>query len=49
MPGLHNLRNATAAVAIGTQLGVSAEQIAAGLADFGGVERRFQRKGEVAA
>ena len=47
VPGLHNLRNATAAVAIGAQLGVSAEHIAAGLADFGGVERRFQRKGEV--
>jgi UDP-N-acetylmuramate--alanine ligase len=47
VPGLHNLRNATAAVAIGMQLGVSAEHIAAGLADFGGVERRFQRKGEV--
>ena len=47
VPGLHNLRNATAAVAIGTQLGVSVEKIAAGLADFGGVERRFQRKGEV--
>ncbi len=47
VPGLHNLRNATAAVAIGVQLGVSPEHIAAGLADFGGVERRFQRKGEV--
>jgi UDP-N-acetylmuramate--alanine ligase len=47
VPGLHNLRNATAAVAIGIQLGVSVEHIAAGLADFGGVERRFQRKGEV--
>jgi UDP-N-acetylmuramate--alanine ligase len=48
VPGLHNLRNATAAVAIGIQLGVSAEHIAAGLAEFGGVERRFQRKGEAA-
>ena len=47
VPGLHNFRNATAAVAIGIQLGVSAEHIAAGLAEFGGVERRFQRKGEI--
>ena len=47
VPGLHNLRNATAAVAIGIQLGVSVNHIAAGLAEFGGVERRFQRKGEV--
>jgi UDP-N-acetylmuramate--alanine ligase len=47
VPGLHNLRNAAAAVAIGIQLGVSVEHIAAGLAEFRGVERRFQRKGEV--
>ena len=47
VPGLHNLRNATAAVAIGVQLGVPVDRIAAGLADFAGVERRFQRKGEV--
>ena len=47
VPGLHNLRNAAAAVAIGIQLGISVEHIAAGLAEFRGVERRFQRKGEV--
>ncbi len=47
VPGLHNLRNATAAVAIGVQLGVPFDRIAAGLADFAGVERRFQRKGQV--
>ncbi len=47
VPGLHNLRNATAAVAIGTQLGISPKKIAAGIADFGGVERRFQQKGIV--
>ena len=47
VPGLHNLRNATAAVAIGVQLGVPVDRIAAGLADFAGVERRFQHKGEV--
>ncbi len=47
VPGLHNLRNATAAVAIGVQLGVTPEQIATALAGFHGVERRFQRKGEV--
>jgi UDP-N-acetylmuramate--alanine ligase len=45
VPGLHNLRNATAAVAIGVQLGVSPQDIASALAGFGGVERRFQRKG----
>ncbi|MGC9292095.1 MAG: UDP-N-acetylmuramate--L-alanine ligase [Acidobacteriaceae bacterium] len=47
VPGLHNLRNATAAVAIGLQLGVPAEKIAAGLAAFRGVDRRFQQRGVV--
>lgn len=47
VPGLHNLRNATAAVAIGVQLGIRSEEIAAALAEFRGVERRFQRKGQV--
>jgi UDP-N-acetylmuramate--alanine ligase len=44
-PGRHNLLNATAAVAIGVQLGVPPEKIAAGLASFRGVDRRFQIKG----
>lgn len=47
VPGLHNLRNATAAVAIGTQLVIPPEKIAAALAEFRGVERRFQEKGKV--
>ncbi len=45
VPGRHNLLNATAAVAIGVQLGVAPEQIAAGLDSFRGVDRRFQVKG----
>jgi UDP-N-acetylmuramate--alanine ligase len=45
VPGRHNLLNATAAVAIGVQLGVPPEKIAAGLASFRGVDRRFQIKG----
>jgi UDP-N-acetylmuramate--alanine ligase len=45
VPGKHNLLNATAAVAIGVQLGVAPEQIAAGLEGFRGVDRRFQVKG----
>ena len=48
VPGRHNVLNATAAVAIGTQLGVSPEDIATGLATFRGVDRRFQTKGTVA-
>ena len=48
VPGRHNVLNATAAVAIGLQLGMSAEQIAAGLASFRGVDRRFQVRGVAA-
>jgi UDP-N-acetylmuramate--alanine ligase len=47
VPGKHNVMNATAAVAIGVQLGVVPEQIAAGLDGFRGVDRRFQIKGTV--
>ncbi|HEX9198274.1 MAG TPA: UDP-N-acetylmuramate--L-alanine ligase [Acidobacteriaceae bacterium] len=47
VPGRHNVLNATAAIAIGVQLGVSPDGIAAGLASFRGVDRRFQVKGAV--
>ena len=47
VPGRHNVLNATAAVAIGVQLGLAPEQIAAGLATFRGVDRRFQIKGKI--
>jgi UDP-N-acetylmuramate--alanine ligase len=47
VPGRHNVLNATAAVAIGVQLGVAPDAIAAGLASFRGVDRRFQMKGVV--
>ena len=47
VPGRHNVLNATAAVAIGVQLGVAPEQIAAGLDSFRGVDRRFQVRGTV--
>jgi UDP-N-acetylmuramate--alanine ligase len=45
VPGRHNVLNATAAVAIGVQLGLPPEKIAAGLATFRGVNRRFQVRG----
>jgi len=45
VPGIHNVLNATAAVAIGTQLEIKPEAIAAGLQSFRGVDRRFQVKG----
>jgi UDP-N-acetylmuramate--alanine ligase len=47
VPGRHNVLNATAAIAIGVQLGISPQGIAAGLASFRGVDRRFQIKGTV--
>jgi UDP-N-acetylmuramate--alanine ligase len=46
MPGHHNALNATAALAVAYQLGVSVENIRKGLAGFGGVKRRFTRVGE---
>ncbi len=46
VPGRHNVLNATAAVAIARQLGVAPEKIAEGLANFRGVDRRFQQRGE---
>ncbi|MCI4679516.1 UDP-N-acetylmuramate--L-alanine ligase [Rhodoblastus acidophilus] len=46
MPGHHNALNATAAIAVAHQLGVSVENIRKGLANFGGVKRRFTRAGE---
>jgi len=46
VPGRHNLQNALAAVAVGMELGLSFERIAAGLKDFRGAERRFDVRGE---
>ncbi len=46
VPGRHNVLNATAAVAVGVQLGVAPEQVAVGLDNFRGVDRRFQVKGQ---
>ncbi len=48
LPGRHNVQNALAAIAVGTELGVRDAAILAALAEFHGVGRRFQRYGEVA-
>ena len=45
MPGRHNVSNATAAIAVAQRLGLSPEAIARGLANFGGVKRRFTLTG----
>jgi UDP-N-acetylmuramate--alanine ligase len=47
-PGIHNVRNAAAAAAVGLALNVPAELIRAGLEKFAGVGRRFEIKGTYA-
>jgi len=47
-PGLHNVQNALATVAVALELGMSEVSIRKALAEFKGVGRRFQRYGEVA-
>ena len=47
-PGLHNVLNALAAIAVATELQVADADIVKALAEFKGVGRRFQRYGEVA-
>ena len=47
LPGLHNVRNALAAIGIATELGVRDEAIVKALAEFSGVGRRFQRYGDI--
>ncbi|GAA5177918.1 UDP-N-acetylmuramate--L-alanine ligase [Niveibacterium umoris] len=49
LPGMHNVLNALATIAVATEVGVPDEAIARGLAEFQGVGRRFQRYGEIAA
>jgi UDP-N-acetylmuramate--alanine ligase len=46
VPGRHNLSNALAAVAVGLELELSFDQIAFGLREFRGAERRFEVRGE---
>ncbi len=48
MPGVHNVLNATAAVAVGIGLDIPVHQIHEALENFRGVDRRFQVFGKVA-
>ena len=47
MPGDHNVSNALSAVAVARHLGMKAEEIKEALANFGGVNRRFTKVGEI--
>jgi UDP-N-acetylmuramate--alanine ligase len=49
LPGTHNVLNALAAIAIAVELNIPDDAVVKALANFGGVGRRFQRHGEMAA
>ena len=46
LPGRHNVSNALAAIIVGCELGLSTEVISSALERFGGVQRRFETRGE---
>lgn len=47
VPGIHNVSNALASIALADQMGVSMEHTRIGLEKFGGTKRRFEKKGEI--
>jgi UDP-N-acetylmuramate--alanine ligase len=47
MPGDHNVSNALSAIAVARHLGMTGDEIRTALANFGGVNRRFTKVGEV--
>jgi UDP-N-acetylmuramate--alanine ligase len=47
-PGMHNVQNACAAIAIAREVGVADEATQKALSEFNGVGRRFTRYGEIA-
>jgi len=47
IPGLHNVYNATAALAAGEKLGANVNDLLKGLETFSGSRRRFEKKGEI--
>lgn len=49
LPGVHNVRNALAAISIAVELNLPDEAVVKALADFKGVGRRFQNHGEMPA
>jgi len=48
VPGVHNILNATAAIAVGVGLDIAVEAIRTALDQFRGVDRRFQLRGREA-
>jgi UDP-N-acetylmuramate--alanine ligase len=47
LPGLHNVRNSLAAIAVATELGVADGDIQKALLGFQGIDRRLQQVGEI--
>jgi UDP-N-acetylmuramate--alanine ligase len=47
-PGIHNIQNACAAIAVARELGVADKAIQIALSEFHGVGRRFTRYGDIA-
>jgi len=47
IPGNHNVQNALAAIAVGLELGVPFERVKSGIEKFSGVNRRWEKRGEV--
>jgi UDP-N-acetylmuramate--alanine ligase len=45
LPGMHNVANALAAIAVGVELDIPLSAIAQALEEFSGVHRRFDRRG----
>jgi UDP-N-acetylmuramate--alanine ligase len=47
IPGKHNVQNALAAITVGLELGVSFDNVRQGIEKFTGVNRRWEKKGEI--
>jgi UDP-N-acetylmuramate--alanine ligase len=47
LPGMHNVRNALAAIAVANELQIGNDAIVKSLEEFEGIDRRFQRMGDV--
>ena len=47
LPGIHNVRNALAAIAVADELQVADDAVVKALEDFEGIDRRFQNLGDI--
>ena len=47
LPGMHNVRNALAAVAVADELQIGNDAVVKALGEFEGIDRRFQQMGDV--